>query len=177
MISRAYAATSDNLISDSIFISPSFWVAIAFIVFILIFTRPIWRFTTKALDKKIEEIETSIEEATNLRKEAQDLLASYKRKLADAEQEAKAIVNEARKEALNLKNQMTQDLELSLERREKSAIERISQAENDATAEVKILAADIALNATQRLLIESINDDKADALIDSSIAELEKKLN
>ena len=72
---------------------------------------------------------------------------------------------------------MTQDLELSLERREKSAIERISQAENDATAEVKILAADIALNATQRLLIESINDDKADALIDSSIAELEKKLN
>ena len=72
---------------------------------------------------------------------------------------------------------MTQDLELALERREKSAIERISQAENDATAEVKILAADIALNATQRLLIESINDDKADSLIDSSIAELEKKLN
>ncbi len=177
MISRAYAATSDNLIANSIFISPSFWVAIAFIVFIVIFTRPIWRFITKALDKKIEEIETSIEEATNLRKEAQDLLASYKRKLADAEQEAKTIVNEARKEASNLKNQMTQDLELSLERREKSAIERISQAENDATAEVKILAADIALNATQRLLIESINDDKADALINSSIAELEKKLN
>ena len=177
MISYAYAAASNEIIPQSVFASPSFWVAVAFIAFIVIFTKPIWRFAVKALDSKINEIETSIEEATNLRKEAQDLLASYKRKLADAEQEAKAIINEARKEALTLKTQMSNNLEISLERREKLAIERITQAENDATAEVRTLTADIALAATRQLLIESIDDTKADALINSSIESLSKRLN
>jgi F-type H+-transporting ATPase subunit b len=177
MISSAYAAVSSDITPHSIFASPSFWVAIAFVVFIAIFARPIWQFTIKSLDSKINEIEASIDEATNLRKEAQDLLASYKRKLADAEQEAKAIVNEARKEALKLKTQMSHDLEISLERREKLAIERITQAENDATIEVQTMTANIALTATQQLLIESLDDSKADTLINSSIQGLSEKLN
>ena len=72
---------------------------------------------------------------------------------------------------------MTNNLEISLERREKLAIERITQAENDATAEVRTLTADIALAATRQLLIESIDDTKADVLINSSIESLSKRLN
>ena len=80
-----------------------------------------------------------------------------------------AIVNQARKEALALKTRMTDDLEASLDRREKLAIGRIAQAENDATADVRAMTADIALTATRQLLIENINDKKADVLINSSI--------
>ncbi len=177
MIPNAYASTTSGILPQTIFASPAFWVAIAFVIFVLICAKPIWKFTVKALDSKISEIEASIEEATNLRDEAQDLLAGYKRKLADAEQQAEAIVNEARKEALALKTRMTNDLEASLDRREKLAIDRIAQAENDATAEVKAMTADIALTATRQLLIENINDKKADALINSSIEDLSKKLN
>jgi len=177
MIPNAYASTTSGILPQTIFASPAFWVAIAFVIFVLICAKPIWKFTVKALDSKISEIEASIEEATNLRDEAQDLLARYKRKLADAEQEAEAIVSQARKEALTLKTRMTNDLEASLDRREKLAIGRIAQAENDATAEVRAMTANIALTATRQLLIENINDKKADALINSSIEDLSKKLN
>ena len=177
MIANAYASASGNIPPQAFYDSPGFWVAVAFIIFVLIFARPIWRFSVKSLDKKINEIETSIEEATKLREEAQDLLASYKRKLASAEKEAEGVISQAREEALALKAQMTSDLETSLNRREKLALDRISQAENDATSEVKTMITDVALAATRQLLIENIDNTKADELINTSIADLSNKLN
>ena len=72
---------------------------------------------------------------------------------------------------------MTTDLEASLERREKLAIDRIAQAETDATTEVRAMTADIALAATRQLLIDNAKDAKADELIDGAIEELPEKLN
>ena len=177
MISTAYAASAEGAAHEAFYADPAFWVAIAFVIFVLAFAKPVWKFATVALDKKIDEIEASIEEATKLREEAQDLLASYKRKIADAEKEAEGIVGQARDEAQTLKNRMTADLEASLERREKLAIDRISQAENDATAEVRAMTADLALEATRQLLIDNVKDTKADELIDSAVKDLPNKLN
>ena len=177
MIANAYAAATDNIPPQALYDNPGFWVAVAFVIFVLIFARPVWKFSVKSLDKKINEIETSIEEATKLREEAQDLLASYKRKLATAEKEAEDIIGQAREEALTIKAQMTKDLKSSLSRREKLALDRISQAENDATSEVRTMITDVALLATRQLLIENIDNKKADELINKSIVDLSNKLN
>jgi len=177
MIANAYAAATDNIPPQAVYDNPGFWVAVAFVIFVLIFARPVWKFSVKSLDKKINAIETSIEEATKLREEAQDLLASYKRKLATAEKEAEDIIGQAREEALTIKAQMTKDLKSSLSRREKLALDRISQAENDATSEVRTMITDVALLATRQLLIENIDNKKADELINKSIVDLSNKLN
>ena len=177
MIANAYAAATDNIPPQALYDNPGFWVAVAFVIFVLIFARPVWKFSVKSLDKKINAIETSIEEATTLREEAQDLLASYKRKLATAEKEAEDIIGQAREEALTIKAQMTKELKSSLSRREKLALDRISQAENDATSEVRTMITDVALLATRQLLIENIDNKKADELINKSIVDLSNKLN
>lgn len=177
MISTAFAATAQGAAPAPFYDSPSFWVAVSFVIFVLIFAKPIWKFATVALDKKIDEIESSIEEATKLREEAQDLLASYKRKIAEAEKEAENIIGQARDEATALKNRMTADLEASLRRRERLAIDRITQAENDATAEVQAMTADLALEATRQLLVENVKDAKADELINAAVKDLPNKLN
>ena len=177
MIANAYAAATDNIPPQALYDNPGFWVAVAFVIFVLIFARPVWKFSVKSLDKKINAIETSIEEATKLREEAQDLLASYKRKLATAEKEAEDIIGQAREEALKIKAQMTKELKSSLSRREKLALDRISQAENDATSEVRTMITDVALLATRQLLIENIDNKKADELINKSIVDLSNKLN
>ena len=177
MIANAFAAATDNIPPQAVYDNPGFWVAVAFVIFVLIFARPVWKFSVKSLDKKINAIETSIEEATKLREEAQDLLASYKRKLATAEKEAEDIIGQAREEALTIKAQMAKDLKSSLSRREKLALDRISQAENDATSEVRTMITDVALLATRQLLIENIDNKKADELINKSIVDLSNKLN
>ena len=48
-----------------------------------------------ALDAKIDEVKSEIENAERLRVEAQELLAQYQRKQRDAEQEAADILKRA----------------------------------------------------------------------------------
>ena len=177
MIAQVYAAGAENATPEAFYADPAFWVAVAFIIFVLIFAKPVWKFASVALDKKISEIETSIEEATKLREEALDLVTNYKRKIVDAEKEAEAIISQARDEALAIKSLMTSDLEVSLKRRKKLAMDRIAQAEKDATAEVRAMTADLALAATRQLLIENVTEIKADELIDAAVNELPTKLN
>ena len=178
MISSAIAQTADGAEqAGSLLNNPSLWVAISFILFLALIAKPAWQFITSSLDKKIDEIRTKIEEATKLREEAQDILAAHKRKLSDAEKEADEIINQAREEAQILRTKLTEDLENALERREKLAMDRIAQAENDAQEEVRALTTDIALAAARGLLADAVRNDKADALINDAITELPKKLN
>ena len=76
-----------------------------------------------------------------------------------------------------MKTHAAENLEKSLARREKLAEERITQAEAGAIDEVRAVVAEIALDATRRLLAENLSADKSDALVDAAIKEIPAKLN
>ncbi|MAF48209.1 MAG: F0F1 ATP synthase subunit B [Rhodospirillales bacterium] len=177
MISNAYAASAGAASAEPFWHSPTFWVAISFVILAALLAKPAWRIATSALDEKIAEIQNRIEEATQLREEAQNLLASYKRKLTEAEKESEDIIARARDEGQALRQRMTEELEASLKRREKQAIDRIAQAESDATNQVRAVAADLAVDATRTLLAEQAQGEKAASLIDEAIQDLPDKLN
>ena len=69
------------------------------------------------------------------------------------------------------------ELEATLERKEKQAMERISQAENEAREEFRTITADLAIAATRQVLSEQIEQSKADELIDEAITELPDRLS
>lgn len=156
---------------------PAFWVGVAFIILIALVAKPVGKIITKALDDKIAEIQARIDEAMRLREEAQDMLAAAKRKLADAEREAQSIVEDARSSAQSLRIKMTEDAEASLKRRERMAMDRIAQAEADATAEIRALTADVALEATRQILAQEVQGARAEQIVDAAIGELGSKLN
>ncbi len=176
IISTAYAATS-GAAAAPFWHAPTFWVAVSFVILVGMLFKPVWGFATKTLDEKIAEIQSRIEEATLLREEAQNLLAATKRKLTEAEKEGEDIIATARDEAQSLRQRMTDDLEASLKRREKQAVDRIAQAEAEATSEVRAIAADLAIDATRTLLADEVQGDKAASLIDDAIQDLPSKLN
>ena len=53
----------------------------------------------------------------------------------------------------------------------------IAAAEARAVADVRALAADIAIDATQRILTETVEGQKGDELVDEAIREVPGKLN
>ena len=178
MISSVFAqAVTSTEHTISAWDNPTLWVAISFLVFLIIFSRPAWRFVTYALDKKISQITNKIEEAMKLREEAQDILAAHKRKIAEADKETTEIISQAREEAQALRARLTAELEASLNRREKMAADRIAQAEADAVESVRALTADIALNAAGKLLAETVKGERGDSLVEQAIKELPDNLN
>ena len=61
-------------------------------------------------------------------------------------------------------------------RLEEQAREKIAQAEASAIQEVKLLAVDLAITASEKLLAEKLMGDEGSRLIDKSISETPQKL-
>lgn len=155
----------------------TFWVGLAFVVFVLALAKKGYQMITAELDARAERIKNELEEAVRLREEAQALLARYQRKQRDAIQEAEEILEHARAEAKRIAEQSQVELDAALERRTRLAESKIAQAEAQALAEVRDLAVDVALDATRSLIAEKLEAERAKALVEDAIAELRDKLH
>ncbi|HZT20017.1 MAG TPA: F0F1 ATP synthase subunit B [Dongiaceae bacterium] len=159
------------------FRDPEIWVAVAFVLFIVLAGRPIVRSAAKTLDERGQRIRADLEEARRLREEAEALLADYQARQRAALQEAAQILAHAREEAELLKKEAAANLEATLKRRERMALDKIAQAEAQALAEVRGEAVDLAVAAARGILQQRMSGPQAGALIDQAIAELDKKLH
>jgi F-type H+-transporting ATPase subunit b len=156
---------------------PTFWVAIAFIVFAGLMVWKARKPVLDGIDARAERIKAELDEAQRLREEAQKALAEYKRKQRDAAKEAEELLANARHEADLLRRQAAEDLKQTLARREKAALEKIAQAETQAIQDVRARAVDIAIAATAKLLSENVDPQRDQALVDQAIKDLGRRLH
>lgn len=160
-----------------IFHDPELAVAIAFVIAVVLVSKRVWQVLSRMLDERAAKIKAELDEAQKLRDEAQRALGEFQRKQRDALQEAEAIIAHARGEASRFAERANLDLEAAIERRQRLAAERIALAEAKAIAEVRNLAADIAIGAARVVIAEHLGDAQGQALIDQAIAELPQRLN
>lgn len=157
---------------------PVFWVMIAFFGFVaLIVYYRAPRLIGKALDARADAIRNELDQARRLRDEAQALLVDYQRKSREAENEAKAILEQAKRESEALAAETRKNLHESVERRTKLAEDKIARAEAQALSEVRASAVENAVAAAEKILKTRATGATAKALVDSSIRDLEGKLN
>lgn len=159
------------------FQTPEFWVLVSFVLFIAVVARKGWAVITDILDRRSAAIRAEIEEARQLKEEAQALLADYRRRQRDAAQETEAIISRAREQAERHRTQAQEALERTLARRREQALDKIAQAEADAIREVRSLAVDIAMSATRQVIAERLSEESANALVDESIRQIPQKLH
>lgn len=157
---------------------PTFVVALAFVFFVgIIIKVGVPGMIGAALDARADKIEKTLDDARILREEAQALLAKFQRKQRDAKKEAEEMVAHSIEEAKHFAIEAETNMKASVERLEKSAEEKITQAQVTAVKEVKAAAIDVAIGATQQILAEQLGKEKADTLIASAIDDLNKQLH
>jgi F-type H+-transporting ATPase subunit b len=155
-----------------------FWVAVAFIAFVLILIYyKVPGLIAKSLDDRAESIRKELDEARRLRDEAQSLLADYQARHRNVGDEAKAIVEQARHEADAFALESREALKGTLERRTRLAEEKIARAEAQAVDEVRAAAVEMAVAAAERILREKAQGPGGAALIDQGIRDLKGRLN
>ena len=109
---------------------PAFWAFVGLIIFIgVILYMKVPASITKSLDDRAGKITSELAAAEALRKEAEAKLAEVQKRAAEAETEAKQIVEAARREADQLAVAASAALTERIARREKMAEERITRAE------------------------------------------------
>jgi len=176
-IAQAAETAAEHGAHGGFFSEAESWVAITWLIVVVLLAKPVFRGITAALDLRREKIKARIEEAERLRAEAQEMLATYQKKQRDALKEAEGMVAFAKAEAERLAAQAAADLDELLKRREQQALERIAQAEAEALREVRNTAVDIAISATRKLIADNLSVAQSAALIDSAIKELPARLH
>lgn len=159
-------------------LSAEFWVLVSFVIFVAIVAYlRVPRTIAKTLDDRADKIRQELDDARRLREEAQAVLADYQRKAREAEDEARGIIEQARREAEALEAETEVKLKESLERRTRLAEEKIARAEAQAVSEVRSRAIDVAVSATEAILREKTAGEKGNALIEEGIRKLSGRLN
>jgi F-type H+-transporting ATPase subunit b len=155
-----------------------FWVAAAFVIFVAVLGYfGVHKLLVKSIDDRRDRIKAELDEARRLKAEAEALLATYRRKQQEAEQEAQAIVASAKAEAERLAVEAEAKIEEFVGRRTKMAESKIAQAEAQALADVRSAAADAAVAAAEAILTRTVKSKVADDLIAKGIEDLKSKLN
>jgi F-type H+-transporting ATPase subunit b len=155
-----------------------FWVAVAFVIFLAgLGYLGVHRTIIKTLDDRRARIKAELEDARRLKDEAQALLGQYQSKRQEAEREAESIIAGATAEAERLALEARAKMEEFVARRTKLAETKIAQAEAQALADVRAVAADAAVAAAEKILMQTAKGKIAQDLLAKGIDDVKKKLN
>jgi F-type H+-transporting ATPase subunit b len=156
----------------------SFFTLVALIIFLgIVAYAGGFKAIGAGLDSRAERIRNDLDHAAKLRKEAEALLAEYKQKRIDAENEAASIVAAAKADAEEYAAETRRKLSESLERRTKQAEQKIAQAEAAAIKDVRNAATELAIAAAQNMVAQAAKGARSDELIASSIQAVKNRLN
>lgn len=149
------------------------WIALAMLaVFAIMLWKRVPALIGQALDRKIAGIRAELDEAEQLRKDAEALKAEYEAKAAAADAERETLIERARHEAEAIVAQARADTQALIERRTRMAEDKIAAAERQALDEVRARAASAAAAAAARLIAEKHGPEADKPMVDEAIAKL-----
>ncbi len=151
---------------------PRTWVAVAFVIFFVVFGARLWKTLAAMLDAHAARIRNELEEATRLRQEAEAMLADARTRREQALGDARSLLEAAHGEAVRVGEQARVEAEATARRREQMAHERIAAAEKAAVNEVRKAAADIAARAARDVIAATLSAEADAQIIDRAIAGL-----
>lgn len=149
---------------------------VCLIILAVLVWKPVRKAVLGTLDARADKIRSDLDEAQRLHEEAKTLLAKYQRQLHEGEKLAADILAQAEAQRQRFEEKMRTDYDLAVKRRTDLAMERIAQEEARAVKEVRGRAADLAIRATRRLLIDKVGPGEAQTLVQGAIGEVKRKL-
>jgi len=152
------------------------WVALAMLaVFAILIWKRVPALIGAALDKKIAGIREQLDEAAQLRAEADALKAEYEAKAAAAGQEAATMIDRAQAEAAGILAKAEADAAALVERRTRMAEDKIAAAERAALDAVRAQAAAAAAAAAESLIRAKVDAAADKPMVDATIAGLGRR--
>ena len=158
-------------------IDATFWVAISFVIFVgVLFYFKVPQKIYDALDESIKKIRKDVEDAEKLKDEAKNILSEYETKISKSKQEINLMLKKAQNDSEKNLIKTNNEFHKIFENRKKMAEDKIKQMKTEALKEVRNSSIDIAIQALEKIIKNSIDKKKLDKIYISSIDETKKIL-
>lgn len=154
-----------------------FWVALAFFIFVALVIKPFRKFVLGGIDNNIADIKKELQQAEDLRKEAEAIMDRARKEFAGAEKEAAEIIEDAKKQAESISEDAEAELRLIIEKRTKIAMERIASYEQNAINEIKTQTISLSRQIAENSMKQAAREGQLNSLFDNSLANIQQKLH
>ncbi len=151
-----------------------FWTVITFLILLFILKKVAWKPILTALNEREEAIKESLEKAERAKEEAHKVLQENQTSLLKAEEESKKIIEQSREYAQKLKDQMLKESKEQAQKIIDDASSQIEQKKEAAFEELKTKVAELAIQASEKILKENLDKDSNRKLVDRYIEDITK---
>jgi len=163
--------------SGSFLISPNvgltIWTLVVFFISLVILWKAVFPRIGEALDKRAHTIEESIDAAEQMRREADELLASYRERLQEARVQADEIITRARQAGEAHQKEATETARAERERLLEQTRRDVDAETRRAIDQIRREVADLTVMATEKVTRKTLTDDDHRRLVEDALSELD----
>jgi F-type H+-transporting ATPase subunit b len=174
-VTPVFAASDGG--SGSFLVSPDvglmIWTLVVFGISAWVLAKFAFPRIAEALDKRQKAIEESIDHAERTRQEADELLAEYRSRLAEARSQADEIVARARKTGEHQEAEALADARRKREEMMEQTRREIQAETHRAIQEIRSQVADLTVLATEKVTRKTLTDADQRKLVEDAIGELD----
>ena len=149
------------------------WTLLVFGICFFILAKFVFPRIAEALDRRQRAIEESIDTAEQLRKEADQILAEYRERLAEARGQADEIVARARKTGDAAEGEILAEARVKREEMMEQTRRDIEAETRRAIQEIRAEVADLTVLATEKVTRKSLTDADHKRLVEEALSELD----
>jgi F-type H+-transporting ATPase subunit b len=172
-----FAAEAADEGGGSFLVSPNvglmIWTLLVFGISMWLLSKLAFPRIAEALDKRQRAIEDSIDTAERTRREAEELLAEYRERLAEARNQADEIVARARKTGESAEAEIVAGARSKREEMMDQTRREIEAETRRAIQQIRSEVADLTIAATEKVTRKTLDSDDQKRLVDEALAELD----
>lgn len=151
-----------------------FWTIITFLILLFILKRTAWKPILQALAEREENIRASLEKAEQARREAELILQENSRRLAEAEEQVKKIINEGREYSNKLRAEILEKANQEAKRMIDLAQQEIERKKEEALDELRDVVSELSIQAAEKILEKSIDKEENKKIVEKLIQNISK---
>ena len=153
----------------STFASQVFWLAVTFVALYFAMRHVVVPRIAEVLETRRRRIETNLEKAEALKKDAAVALAAYEKAIGAAREQARGLIAEAQARISETASRQEAELGKKLALRVAESEAEIARALNAAMAGVREAAAEAAVDAAHNLIGERIERAEAEIAVAAAV--------
>lgn len=150
------------------------WIAIVFIIFLLILKKFAWGPLLNALDEREQNIQESLNSAEKAMKRAEEISRKNDQAVKEAEIAAQRIRKEAKEEAEQIRAEIIEKSRVEAEKVKEQTLSSIEQEKKKAMLELRDMVAELSMQAASAILKSELDEKKNKKLVDDFIKDLPK---
>jgi F-type H+-transporting ATPase subunit b len=163
--------------SGSFLITPNvglmIWVLVVFAISLFILRKYVYPQITSALDKRANAINSEIDAAEQVRKEAKEVLEEYRERLKEARAQAEEIVERARKAAEVHERESQAEAVAKREQLMEQTRRDIESETRRAIQEIRNEVAELTVMATEKMTRRTLTAEDQKRLVEEALSELD----